>query len=107
MRCVQCLLLPDRTVWHNQKYATLAVLPTELVQQQQNPERIVSRPGSLAAHFWSIMLPAGSLPLLSRMSLTGLGGTSPSGTGGVSDYLRRHSSEGIRKVNLVTCGVCF
>lgn len=35
---------------------------------------------------------SGSVPLLSRMSLTGLTKTSP----GVSEYLRRHSTEGVR-----------
>jgi hypothetical protein len=105
MHVLQCLLLLGRTVWRNHKCATRAGFPTESVQQ--NPEVTVFWSGGLAAHSWSILLLAGSLPLLSRMSLTGLGGTSPSGTGGVSDYLRRHSSEGIRKVSLPMCGARF
>jgi len=39
---------------------------------------------------------ASSVPLLSRLSLTGMRKASPGG--GVSEYLRRHSSEGVHAV---------
>jgi hypothetical protein len=69
--------------------------------REQTESMFLDKPGSAIGGIVIERCPplAGGVPLLSRLSLTGLSKTSPSGHGGVSEYLRRHSSEGIRKAS--------
>lgn len=82
---------------HRQRVAAVVHLAVGFDQGAAQISKLMTSDDKKKVLMAAMLFTAGSVPLLSRISLTGLAKTSPGA--GVGDYLRRHSSEGYRKAS--------